>query len=206
MPAEVDGLASGTAAATAATRSKRKLSPPSRYPQSVSCAPEAILEHQLLHPVLEASLLLGPAMNPAQQLPPMAHLPGPGVPGHGTHARTRSTSTDYSGKTAVGSGSSRSASVASGASTAVGANSPSKKRKALEEEDVDLLDGDLLGALEVEGDDDSETVSVAAGRAKRSRKVNVPSSVDDAITLSEKGKVAKATTVPRASRKKARKA
>lgn len=69
------------------------------------------------------------------------------------------------------------------------------------------MEGDLdLGDVGVEGDDDAESVSVALGRSKRSKKPNTSASADDAIALSEKGKVAKATAAPRASRKKARKA
>ncbi|KAF5317046.1 hypothetical protein D9611_003943 [Ephemerocybe angulata] len=172
-----------------ATRSKRKTTLPSRYPQPLSCSQEMDLP-------IDSSLLLGPAVNPqmADQL-----LSG--------HSRTRSTSTDSSGKTAVASDVSRSASVASG-ETAVDAASPSKKRKSSENDDENLEDLkgdslDLAGADE-EGEDD-DSASVAHGRAKRTRKVPANGSPDDAA--SEKMNSGRAPgTSARPSRKKARKA
>ncbi|RXW21646.1 hypothetical protein EST38_g4211 [Candolleomyces aberdarensis] len=172
-----------------ATRSKRKISAPSRYPQSVSYL-------QQVPPALEGSLLLGPGQ--------------PVEPIISGHTRTRSTSTDSSAKTAVASDVSRSASVASG-TTAVDARgdaSPSKKRKSLDDdadelEDVHLQNLDLADPDEEGGDDDEDSVTTH-GRGKRTRKPIINDTLDDAIF--EKTKSARNGSSARTNRKRARKA
>lgn len=173
-----------------ATRSKRKISPPSRYPQSVSGAQE-------LDPIPDASLLQGPGVMPpamAEQL-------------MGSHSRTRSTSTDSSSKTAVASDVSRSVSVASGA-TAVDAGDasiPAKKRKSMERDDEESAEDslDLVDAVD-EGQEDEESARVPHGRSKRLRKPVATVSLDDAVL--EKANQNKAGTSGRTTRKRARRA
>lgn len=171
-----------------ATRSKRKISAPSRYPQSVSYL-------QQVSPALEGSLLLGPGQ--------------PVEPIISGHTRTRSTSTDSSAKTAVASDVSRSASVASGATAvdARGEASPSKKRKSLDDdadelEDVRLQNLDLADPDE-EGAEDDEDVGIAHGRGKRTRKPILNDTLDDAIF--EKSKSVRNGSSARTNRKRARK-